>query len=97
MVFFHHGSLTGKLLLFPASLLSPHVPSLHVVELVGADPVQGVRHAHHDRPSGHVALDPRCVVLVLHLHLHLHLVPDSSVGLVLQHHNPAPVPRGLKD
>ena len=64
------------------SLLRPLVPSLLVAELVGADPVQGVRHAHHDRPSGHVALDPGYAVLVLH-----HVLDPVAVQLrVLQPH-----------
>ena len=51
------------------------MPSLHVAELVGVDPVQGVRHAHLDRLDGLVALDPRGEALILLLVLDPGVVP----------------------
>mgnify|MGYP001314630287 CR=1 FL=1 len=69
VLLFTVSSLNTRLVLsFYCSLLRDFdllVPNLHVAELVGDDPVRGVRHAHLDRPDGLVALDPRGEALVL--------------------------------
>ena len=55
------------------------MPSLHIAELVGVDPVQGVRHAHLDRLDGLVALDPRGEALILLLVLDPGVVPCEAL------------------
>ena len=95
-------NLMNMVLLFPVSSLNPQlvlgfycsilrdfnllVLTLHIAELVGDDPVQGVRHIHLDRLDGLVALDPRAEdqvhdhgVVPSELNRHVLMVPHEAI------------------